>query len=119
MATALDAASARMACSIAKITDKLTVSNVNTVACTMDVLPVGALNPGKKFSDYEIDDEQMAFLLEALKQCSPEQSVRTAMAQWSKIPASTEIDPVVGQLEGELLKIVGWDGKCMTDGCCD
>ena len=119
MATALDAASARMACAIAKVTEKLTVSNVDRAACTMDVLPIGALNPGKKFSDYEIDDEQMPFVLEALKQCSPEQTVKTAISQWPKIPASTEIDPVVGELEAELLKIVGWDGKCMADGCCD
>src|ERR1700737_4761480 len=102
MATALDAASARIACAIAKITDKLTVSNIDTVACTMDVLPIGALNPGIKFSDYQIDDEQMPFLVEALKQCSPEQSVWTAISQWPQIPASTEIGPVIGNLEAEL-----------------
>jgi hypothetical protein len=119
MATALDAASARMACAIAKITDKLTVSNIDTVACTMDVAPIGAFNAGTKFSDYKIDDVQMPFLLEALKRCCPEQSVKSAISQWPQMPAATEIGPVIGELQAELVKIVGWDGKCMADGCCD
>ena len=118
MATALDAASARVACALASITDLVVVSNLDRGQCTMDIEPDDAMAAGKKFSDYGIQDAQMAFLQDAIGRCCPENAVRAAVRAWVPIPASTQIVPVVSMLEAEILKIVGWNGQCMSPECC-
>jgi len=118
MANAIDAASARMACALAAVTDLVVVSNVNHDQCSMDVNPEDAMSAEKKFSDLGIQDTQMPFLVDALARCCPEDSVRSAVRKWPVIPAAMIIVKVVGMLEAELLKVVGWNGRCMGDDCC-
>ena len=79
MANAIDAASARMACALAAVTDLVVVSNVNHDQCSMDVNPEDAMSAEKKFSDLGIQDAQMPFLVDALARCCPEDSVRSAL----------------------------------------
>lgn len=118
MATAIEAASARIACALAAITDLVAVSNVDRAQCTMDVSPPDALSPGRKFSDFGIQDVQMPFFLDRLARCSPEASVKNTVNHWA-VPSGTQINAVVGMLEAELLNISGWDGKCLSDECCE
>jgi hypothetical protein len=90
---------------------------VDRAQCTMDVIPPDALSPGKKFSDFGVQDVQMPFLRDKLARCCPESSVKNTVNHWT-MPSTTEITAVVGMLEAELLNINGWDGKCLSDDCC-
>lgn len=118
MATAVDAASARVVCALASITDLVRVTNVDSSQCTMDVTPADAMAAGKKFSDHGVHDAQMPFLLDKLARCCPEEAVKNAIREWPPVPSTTTIRAVVNMLEAEILKVNGWDGRCMSANCC-
>lgn len=117
MATARDAAAARILCALARITDLVSVTNIDCANCTMDVEPSDACSPGKRFKDFGIEDGQMEFFKQALAACSPEQQIKSVILHFPPIPAATVIDVVVGKLEGLLLGLPGWDGTCMATKC--
>ena len=118
MATIRDAARVRVICALCAVTDFIRVRKFDRKACTLEMDPADAVNPGKRFSDYHIGDAQMQFFQDQLAKCCPEANVRSAVQQWAVMRTDTEIQKVIGLIETLILgQATTWNGRCVPDHC--